>query len=178
MDLKKYFNSGSQKQDLSSETSTSGDDPKKIRDGSLDDSDNPDHVFTEWLFSPDCLKILYNYIKNVEKQIHGIHSKIEETKISQIKGEQRLVDLKETVRKGKEGKIFYKDVSEGNRIKVYFDETVCFKALLKTINGKKLLCYIGYNWFVFLFLCFDLCISFGGFSWVSAIFYFWVTMQL
>ena len=44
-----------------------------------------------------------------------------------------------------EGKTFYKDVSEGNRIKVYFDETVYFKALLKTINGKKLLCYIGYN---------------------------------
>ena len=38
MDLKKYFNSGSKKRDLSSETSTSGDDPKKIRDGSLDDS--------------------------------------------------------------------------------------------------------------------------------------------
>ena len=29
MDLKKYFNSGSKKRDLSSETSTSGDDPKK-----------------------------------------------------------------------------------------------------------------------------------------------------
>ena len=38
MDSKKYFNSGSKKRDLSSETSTSGDDPKKIRDGSLDDS--------------------------------------------------------------------------------------------------------------------------------------------
>ena len=32
MDLKKYFNSGSKKQDLISETSTSGDNPKKIRD--------------------------------------------------------------------------------------------------------------------------------------------------
>ena len=38
MDLRKYFHSGSKKRDLSSETSTSGDDPKKIRDGSLDDS--------------------------------------------------------------------------------------------------------------------------------------------
>ena len=97
MDLKKYFNSGSQKQDLSSETSTSDDDPKKIRDGSLDDFNNPDHVFTEWLSFPDCHKILYKCFKNVEKQTHCIHSKIEETKISQIKGEQRLVDLKKTV---------------------------------------------------------------------------------
>ena len=47
MDLKKYFNSGSKKRDLSSETSTSGDDPKKIPRGSLDDFNNPDDFFTE-----------------------------------------------------------------------------------------------------------------------------------
>ena len=97
MDLKKYFNSGSKKQNLSSDTLTSGDDPKKIRDGSLDDSINPDDVFTEEWSSPDCVKILYNCIKNVENQIHGIHSKTEETKISQIKGEQHLMDLNKTV---------------------------------------------------------------------------------
>ena len=97
MDLKKCFNSGSKKRDLSSETSTSGDDPKKIRDSSLDDSNNPDDVFTEGLSSPDCVKILYNCIKNVEKQIHDIHSKTEETKTSQIKGEQHLMDLDKTV---------------------------------------------------------------------------------
>ena len=38
--LKKYFTSGSKKRDLSSEISTSGDDPKKIHGGSLDDSKN------------------------------------------------------------------------------------------------------------------------------------------
>ena len=97
MDLKKYFNSGSKKRDLSSETSTSGDDPKKIRDGSLDDSNNPDDVFTEGLSSPDCAKILYNCIKNVENHLLAIHSKTEETKMSQIKGEQKLIDLNETV---------------------------------------------------------------------------------
>ena len=68
MDLKKYFNSGSKKRDLSSETSTSGDDPKKIRDDSLDDSNNPDDVFSKGLSSADCVKILYNCIKNVENQ--------------------------------------------------------------------------------------------------------------
>ena len=38
-----------------------------------------------------------------------------------------------------EGKILYKDVSKGNKIKVYFDQTVHFKVLLTTINGKELL---------------------------------------
>ena len=65
MDLKKYFNSGSKKQDLSSETSTSGGDPKKIRGGSLDNSNNLDDVFTEELSFPDCVKILYDCIKTV-----------------------------------------------------------------------------------------------------------------
>ena len=60
--LKNYFNSGSEKQELSSETSTSGIDPKKIRDDSLDDSNIPDDVFTEELSSPDCVNFLYNCI--------------------------------------------------------------------------------------------------------------------
>ena len=57
MDSKKYFNSGSKKRDLSSETSTSGDDPKNIRDGRLDDINNPDDAFTEALSPPHCVKI-------------------------------------------------------------------------------------------------------------------------
>ena len=97
MDSKKYFNSGSKKRDLSSETSTSGDDPKKICDGSLDNINNLDDAFTEGLSSPHCVKILYNCIENVENEIHGIHSKTEETKMSQIKGEQHLMDLNKTV---------------------------------------------------------------------------------
>ena len=45
-----------------------------------------------------------------------------------------------------EGQILYKDVSNGNKMKVYFDYRLYFKALLKTINGK----------FVFLYLfCFE-----------------------
>ena len=96
MDLKKHFSSGSKKREFSSENSTSSNDPERIRDGSLDDSNNPDDVFTEGLSSPDCVKILYNSIRNIEKQIQCIHSKTEETKMSQIKSEQRLIDLNET----------------------------------------------------------------------------------
>ena len=68
-----------------------------MRDCSLDDSNNPDDVFTGGSSSPDCVKILCNCIENVEKQTQGIHSKTGETKMSQIKGEQHLTDLNKTV---------------------------------------------------------------------------------
>ena len=47
MDLKKYFNSASEKRDLSSETSTSGDDPRKILEGSLDDLESTLMMFLQ-----------------------------------------------------------------------------------------------------------------------------------
>ena len=65
--------------------------------GSLDDSNNPDDVFTERLSSPDCAKSLYNCTKNVENIMHDIQSKSEETKMSQIKREKHLMDLNKTV---------------------------------------------------------------------------------
>ena len=89
MDLMKYFNSGSKKWNLISETSISGDDSQKIIDGSWDDSNNPVNVFNEGLSSPDSVKILRNCIKNVENQMHGIHSKTR-NQMCQIKGEQHL----------------------------------------------------------------------------------------
>ena len=49
MDLKRYFNSGSKKQELSSNSST------------VHDFTNLD-VFTELLYSPDCVAVLYNCI--------------------------------------------------------------------------------------------------------------------
>ena len=47
MDLKKYFNSASEKRDLSSKTSTSGDDPRKILEGSLDDLESTLMMFLQ-----------------------------------------------------------------------------------------------------------------------------------
>ena len=96
MNLKKYFNSGCKKREHISETTTTDKNPKKIHDGSLDDSNNPDDVFTQGLFSPSCVKILCNCIKNVTKQIQGIHNKTKETKMSQITGKQHLMGLNET----------------------------------------------------------------------------------
>lgn len=37
------------------------------------------------------------------------------------------------------GNIYDEIVSDGSKIQVYYDLTVNFKALLKTIDGKKLL---------------------------------------
>ena len=66
MELQEYFDSASKKRELSSKTSTSGDDPKEIRDGSLDDSNNLDDIFTQGLSSPDCVKVLiYHCIKGM-----------------------------------------------------------------------------------------------------------------
>ena len=62
----------------------------------MTDSQNVVDIFSERLSSPDCLAILVDCIKNVENQIVVIFSKIEETKSSQIKGEQHLLQLNES----------------------------------------------------------------------------------
>ena len=62
----------------------------------MTDSQNVVDIFSERLSSPDCLAILVDCIKNVENQIVVIFSKIEETKSSQIKGEQHLLQLSES----------------------------------------------------------------------------------
>ena len=76
---------------------TNDNDPKMQREGSSNDSQNVDNIFAEGLSSSDCVAILVNCIKNVEKQIVEILSKTEETKNSQIKAEQHLMELNETV---------------------------------------------------------------------------------
>ena len=53
--------------------------------------------FAKGLSSPDCTAILVNCIKNVEKSIVEIFSKTDETKNSQIKGEQQLLELNKTI---------------------------------------------------------------------------------
>ena len=62
---------------------------------SLNSSQNVD-IFVEGFSSPDCVTILVNCIKNVEKQAVEIFSKTEETKNGQIKGEQHLIELNKT----------------------------------------------------------------------------------
>ena len=81
-----------------SDNSTNGNEKKKKQhEGSLNDSQNVDNIFPEGLSSPDCVAILVNCIKNMEKQSVEIFDKTEETKNSQIKGEQHLMELHKSV---------------------------------------------------------------------------------
>ena len=68
MDLKKYFTGSGKKGELSHK-STNSDHPKMQHEGSLNDSQNVDDIFSEGLFSPDCIAVLVIGIKNVEKHI-------------------------------------------------------------------------------------------------------------
>ena len=96
MDLKKYFTGSGKKGELR-DKSTNSDHPKKQREGSLNDSQNVDDIFSEGLFSPDCVAVLVICIKNVEKHIVQIFSKTEEIKYRQIKSKQHLLELNKAV---------------------------------------------------------------------------------
>ena len=96
-DITKLFQRGTKKRDLSDKYET-GEDPKKVREGSLDcsqisqTSDIPDDIFTESLNSPDCVAILFNCLKNLESKIREISVSSKETTASQIKGNKQLSD--------------------------------------------------------------------------------------
>ena len=96
-DITKFFQRGTKKRDLSKKSET-GEDPKKVREGSLDcsqvsqTSDTPDDIFTERLNSPDCVAILFNCLKNLESKMRETSVSSKETTASQIKGEKKLSD--------------------------------------------------------------------------------------
>ena len=96
MDIYKFFDKSSKKRDLS-DKSTNGEDPKKQREGSLDEQESPDEVFKDSLDSPDCVKILFNCMQNIERKLEVLDFKLEATHHSHIKGESQLSSLHETV---------------------------------------------------------------------------------
>ena len=75
--ITKFFQRGTKKRDLSDKSET-GEDPKKIRESSLDcnqiiqTSDIPDYIFDESLNSPDCVAILLNCLKDLECKMREI----------------------------------------------------------------------------------------------------------
>ena len=97
-DITKFFQRGTNKRDLSNKSET-GEDPKKVREGSLDcsqisqTSGIPDDIFTKTLNSPDCVAILFNCLKNLESKMKEISVFSKETTASQIKGEKEMSDL-------------------------------------------------------------------------------------
>ena len=85
-DIIKYFDRNSKKRDLSG-NSNQKEGAKKLKEGSLNTSrasDIPDEVFIESLKSPDYVNILFNCIKNLEKQTTKIHENAKEMKKRQI----------------------------------------------------------------------------------------------
>ena len=95
-DIARFFVK-SKKRDLSSESKTS-EDPKKVKEsGSASLSDECD-VFAEGLGNEDCRAILFNCLKNLEKDIKSIYVLANDNKASSIKGEKQLVDLTDSVK--------------------------------------------------------------------------------
>ena len=70
---------------------------KKVREGSLEENPEVDSVFTNSIDSPECLQMLFNCLRNVEKNIKEMREMQEKTQSSQFKGELQLNELNEAV---------------------------------------------------------------------------------
>ena len=68
MDISKFF-SGSKKRDHSDD-SDKGEDPKKVKEGEYSFKELPEEVFAEGLASPECTKMLFNFLKSIENQVN------------------------------------------------------------------------------------------------------------
>ena len=99
MDLYRFFpKDGSKKRDLSDQ-SNNGDEPKRQREDSVADLMLSDEVFSEEnLQSPRVIGILLNVLNKLEKQIAEIYQISNTTKTSQIKGEEQLNHVLQTVK--------------------------------------------------------------------------------
>ena len=96
MDIPKFF---AQKRDLSDQ-SNNGNEPKLLHEESSASSSSPDslfHVFQESLKSPDCMKILLNCFKNLDKQVKELFILAQSNNEKHIKGEKQLLDLTESI---------------------------------------------------------------------------------
>ena len=94
-DISRFFDRSSKKRDLSNNSNDS-ETSKKPWEGSLNTSssnDIPDDLFTESLKDPDCVTLLLNCIKKMEKQITQIFDNTNELKEKQIKDESHSQEL-------------------------------------------------------------------------------------
>ena len=89
----KYF---SRKRDLSDQ-SQGGDERKKVKEGSSASSTHDTDVFGDRLESADCKAILFTCLKNLEVKVKEIFDLPNTTNESQIKGEQQLTCLTDSV---------------------------------------------------------------------------------
>ena len=77
-----------------------GDELKTIREekSSIESlTEMSDNVFAESLKSPACVEILFNYLRNVEKQMKETFVLVKSTQEQQIKDKSQLNDLHDSV---------------------------------------------------------------------------------
>ena len=91
--IRKYF---SKKRDLSDQSQI-GNERKKVKEGSSARSADDADVFGEGLESAHCKAILFNCLKNLEVKVKEIFDLANTANESQIKGEQQLKCLMDSV---------------------------------------------------------------------------------
>ena len=101
MDIRFFLNRSNKKRDLSS-GSGEDDKPKRQREESsdvscLDSPTSPGNVFAESLKSNECVEILMNYLKNLEKEVKELKDLALSNNANEIKGKRQLLDLKDAV---------------------------------------------------------------------------------
>ena len=96
MDITKFLRV-SKKRDLSDQSDSREQQQKNARKGSLEKNPEVDSVFINSMDSPDCLQVLFNCLRNVEKNVKEIHEMQGKTQSSQIKGELQLKKQTEAV---------------------------------------------------------------------------------
>ena len=89
----------SKKRVLSSEQSETGDEPKKQKEGSRNESSTStlDDVFAEGLKNPDCVLILANCLRSLEQQVKETFDLAKKSSESQIKGELALQEVNKAI---------------------------------------------------------------------------------
>lgn len=95
MEITDYFDKTTTNKRQLSEQSNNGEEPKKLREeGSQTDSgDVWDDVFLVGLPSDQANSAMIQYMKRFEAQLKDLHNTTEQTKNSQIKGEEHLREL-------------------------------------------------------------------------------------
>ena len=96
MDISKFF---AKKRDLSDQ-SNNGDESKRLCEESSARSsapNSPSDVFQERLKSPDCMKILLNCFKNLDKQVNKFYILAQSNNGKHIKGDKQLLGLTEFI---------------------------------------------------------------------------------
>ena len=97
MDITKFFD---RKKRKPSSQSVDCDDTKRTREESSNSTStptSPGDVFEESLKSGDCVKILFNCMQNIEKQVKELFLLAQENKEKHIKGESDLSEVTKAI---------------------------------------------------------------------------------